>query len=147
MDIEEYIEKIVENGKIEDMEELSDMLEITLEIVKNYDKECYKDLEMKLYKMAYGSHLNKKMAEKIVDKMRPYGMRWNFEETRNMLRQRGLNNIDENEFFTVINSGYNDYKNLFNEDVESYIRFAIDFIEDEDAKQGKVFKYFTQIVE
>lgn len=147
MDIEEYIEKIVENGKVEDMEELSDMLETTMEIVKDYDKDCYKDLEMKLYKMAYGSHLNKKMAEKIVDKMRPFGMRWSFEETKNMLRQRGLNNIDENEFYVVINSAYNDYKDLFNEDVESYVRFAIDFIEDEDAKQGKVFKYFTQIVE
>lgn len=147
MDIEEYIEKIVENGKVEDMEELSDMLETTMEILKDYDKDCYKDLEMKLYKMAYGSHLNKKMAEKIVDKMRPYGMRWSLEEIKNMLRQRGLNNIDEIEFFTVINSAYNDYKDLFNEDTESYVRFAIDFIEDEDAKQGKVFKYFTQIVE
>ena len=46
MDIEEYIEKIVDNGKIEDMQELSDMLEDTMEIIKDYDKECYKDFEM-----------------------------------------------------------------------------------------------------
>ena len=145
MDIEEYIEKIVDNGKIEDMQELSDMLEDTMEIIKDYDKECYKEFEMKLYKMAYGNHLNKTMAEEIVHKMRPYGEKFTFEETRNLQRQRGINDIDEVEFYIVINSAYNDYKDLFNEDLESYIRFTIDFIKDEDAKQDKVFIYYTEI--
>lgn len=145
MDIEEYIEKIVDNGKIEDMQELSDMLEDTMEIIKDYDKECYKEFEMKLYKMAYGNHLNKSMAEEIVHKMRPYQERWSFEETRNLQRQRGINDIDECEFYVVINSAYNDYKDLFDEDIESYIRFTIDFIKDEDAKKDKVFLYYTTI--
>lgn len=145
MDIEEYIEKIVDNGKIEDMETLSDMLEDTMEIIKDYDKECYKEFEMKLYKMAYGNHLNKSMAEEIVHKMRPFAERWSFEETRDLQRQRGINDIDEVEFYVVINSAYNDYKDLFNEDIESYIRFTIDFIKDEDAKQDKVFIYYTEI--
>ena len=147
MDIEEYIERIVDNGKIEDMQELSDMLEDTMEIIKDYDKDCYKDFEMKLYKMAYGNHLNKSMAEKIVNKMRPYGMKWDIEQTKDIQRQRGINDIPEVDFFIVINSAYNDYKDLFGEDLESYIRFTIDFIKDEDAKEGKVFAYFTQIVE
>ena len=104
MDIEEYIERIVDNGKIEDMETLSDLLEDTLEIIKDYDKECYKEMEMKLYKMAYGNHLNKSMAEEIVHKMRPFGERFNLEETRNLQRQRGINDIDEYEFYVVLNS-------------------------------------------
>lgn len=142
MDIEEYLEKIVDNGKIEDMQELSDMLEDTMEIIKDYDKECYKEFEMKLYTLAYGNHLNKSMAEEIVNKMRPYGERFSFEETKNLQRQRGINDIDECEFYVVINSAYNDYKDLFGDDVESYIRFTIDFIKDEDAKPNKVFNYF-----
>ena len=146
MDIEEYIEKIVDNGKIEDMEELSDMLEDTMEIIKDYDKECYKEMEMKLYKMAYGSHLNKSMAQDIVHKMRPFGERWSYEEAESIQRQRGINDIDTPSFYTVLNSAYNDYKDIFSEDVEGYIRFTIDFIKDEDAKEGKVFKYFTEIV-
>ena len=145
MDIEEYIERIVDNGKIEDMETLSDLLEDTLEIIKDYDKDCYKEMEMKLYTLAYGNHLNKSMAETIVHKMRPYAEHWSFEETRNLQRQRGINDIDEVEFYIVINSAYNDYKDLFNEDLESYIRFTIDFIKDEDAKQDKVFLYYTII--
>lgn len=104
MDIEEYIEKIVDNGKIEDMEILSDLLEDTLEIIKDYDKECYKEFEMKLYVLAYGSHLNKSMAEEIVHNMRPYGERFSFEETKEFQRQRGINDIDEYEFYVVLNS-------------------------------------------
>ena len=144
MDIEEYIERIVDNGKIEDMETLSDLLEDTLEIIKDYDKDCYKEMEMKLYKMAYGNHLNKSMAQDIVNKMRPYGMRWNIEETESLQRQRGIEDIPKADFFVVINSAYNDYKDIFGEDLEGYIRFTIDFIKDEDAKEGKVFKYFVE---
>ena len=145
MDIEDYIEKIVDNGKIEDMEELSDILEDTMEIIKDYDEKCYKDFEMKLYKMAYGNHLNKSMAEEIVNQMRPFGMKWDIEQTKDMQRQRGINDIPEVDFFIVINSAYNDYKDLFGEDLESYIRFTIDFIKDEDAKKDKVFIYYTEI--
>ena len=146
MDIEEYIEKIVDNGKIEDMQELSELLEDIMEIIKDYDKECYEDFEMKLYEMAYGNHLNKSMAQDIVNKMRPYGQRWSYEESRNLQEQRGIKDIDPIEFFVVMNSAYNDYKDIFSEDIEGYIRFTIDFIKDEDAKEGKVFAYFTQIV-
>lgn len=144
MDIEDYIEKIIVNGKIEDMEILSDMLEDTMEIIKDYDKDCYKEMEMKLYKMAYGSHLNKEMAEQIVNKMHPYGERWKYEEIQNLQKQRGINDIDTPSFFTVINSAYNDYKDIFGEDLEGYIRFTIDFIKDEDGKENKVFKYFVE---
>jgi len=143
MDIEEYIERIVDNGRIEDMQTLSELLEDTMEIIKDYDKECYKDFEMKLYKMAYGNHLNKSMAEEIVNKMRPYGMRWSFQETEDMQKQRGIDDIPKADFFVVINSAYNDYQDIFRDDLEGYIRFTIDFIKDEDAKEGKVFKYFV----
>lgn len=143
MDIEEYIERIVDNGKIEDMETLSDMLEDTMEIIKDYDEKCYKDFEMKLYKMAYGNHLNKSMAEDIVNKMRPFGKHWDYEETKNLQEQRGINDIDPTSFYTVINYAYNVYKNLFSEDIEGYIRFTVDFINNENMTEEKLFKFFT----
>lgn len=145
MDLEKLIDKVAENGKLEDMEELSEMLEHTMQIVKNYDEDCYKKYEMKLYKMAYGLHLNKSMAEEIVHNMRPSGMRWTYSEVEEMQRQRGLGDIDTPSFFTVINSAYNDYRDIFGEDIEMYIKFTLDFIEDEDAKDGKVFLYFTTL--
>ena len=72
-------------------------------------------------------------------------MKWSIQETSDIQRQRGINDIPDPAFFTVINSAYNDYNNLFGENIEDYIKFTLDFIDDEDAKQDKVFLYFTQI--
>lgn len=147
MDIEEIIKTIVDNGRVEDMHELSDILEDTLEDLKKYDKNCYKEYEMKLYEMAYGNNLNREMAEEIVSKMRPYQKKWDIEQTRHIQEQMNLDNINPIDFFVVINMAYNDYENIFRDDIEMYAKFAEDFIEDEDAKEGKVFLYFTTIPE
>jgi len=145
MDIEEIIQRIVDNGRIEDMKTLSDILEETMELIKRYDPDCYKQYEMELYKMAFGDTLNKEMAENIVSQMRPYGKHWNIEETRRLQEQRGIHDIRDVDFFVVMNSAYNDYNNIFGDDIEGYIRYTVDFVNDEDAREGKVFIYFTEI--
>lgn len=147
MDIEEIIQKVVDNGRIEDMEKLSDMLEDTMEIIEKYDKECYDKYLMELYKMAYGDILNIDMAEEIVSKMKPYGKRWSIQETEKIQDQYGIDDIRSADFFVVLNSAYNDYRDLFEDDMQKYIKFTMDFIQDEDAKPGKVFLYFTTIPE
>lgn len=145
MDIEEIIQKIVENGKVEDMETLSDILEDTMEELEKYDKDYFDKYTMKLYKMAYGNVLNKEMAEEVVSKMRPYGERWDIEESQSIMEQYGINGVRIIDFYIVINSAYNDYRDLFEDDIEKYVRFTMDFIQDEDAKMDKVFLYFTEI--
>lgn len=145
MEIEDYIERIIEKGNIQDMESLSDMLEETMDIVKDYDKECYHKLETKLYEMAYGKTLNKEMAEKIVSNMRPYGKKWTMNETMDIQEQYGLDHIKSADFFTILNSAYNDYNDLFKDNIDLYVKFAVDFIEDEDAKEDKTYLYFTTI--
>ena len=147
MDIEEIIQKIVDNGRVEDMETLSDILEDTMEEIEKYNKECYDKFIMELYKMAYGNTFNKKMAEEIVSNMRPYGQRWSIEETKQLQEQYGIDNVRNADFYIVINSAYNDYRDLFGEDTENYIKFTMDFITDEDAKPDKVFLYYTTIPE
>ena len=142
MDIEEIIQVIVDNGRIEDMRTLSDMLENTLEELQNYDKECYDKYMMELYKMAYGNTLNKQMAEEIVASMRPYGQRWSMQETQEIQERYGINNVRAVDFYVVMNSAFNDYRNLFDDNTDMYVKFTMDFINDEDAKEGKVFKYF-----
>lgn len=151
MDIEEYIEKIIDNGKIEDMETLSELLEDTMEIIKDYDKECYKEFEMKLYVLAYGSHLNKSIAEEIVNNMRPFGKRWSLEESKKIQEQFGMNDISPIDFFTVLNRNFNDSRDTAErftknpeEEVEFYVCLTRDFIKDEDAKPNKVFNYFVE---
>lgn len=144
MDIEKIIQRIVDNGSVEDMHTLSDILEETMEIIKKYDPKCLKKYELELYKMAYGNTLSKELAEEIVYYMRPTGKRWSIEETSRIQEEYGLD-VREVDFYIVMNSAYNDYHNLFGEDVESYIKFSLDFINDEDAKKDKVFLYYTTI--
>lgn len=145
MEVKDYVERIIDNSNIEDMHKLSKMLEETMERLKMYDEDFFKKKEMELYKMAYGSNLNKNMAEKIVSSMKPYGQKWSLEQTSQIQQEYGINDIRDIDFYVVINSAYNDYKDLFNEDMEMYIKFTIDFIKDEDAKIEKVFLYYTEI--
>ena len=145
MHIKKYIQMIVENGRQEDMEELSDILDETINIIKEYDHSLYDKYKMCLYKMAYGNSFDEEMAEDIIRNMKPYGMRFSIEDSRQIQSQFGLDNINPIDFWIVINSAYNDYRDLFEDNLEMYARYARDFIEDEDAKQDKVFVYFTTI--
>lgn len=144
MDIKKIIQRIVDNGSVEDMHTLSDILEETMEIIKEYNPKCLKKYELELYKMAYGNTLSRELAEEIVYYMRPIGKKWSIEETSRIQEEYGLD-VRDVDFYIVMNSAYNDYHNLFGEDVESYIKFSLDFINDEDAKKDKVFLYYTTI--
>lgn len=144
-EIKEMIQKIADDGDRREMEELSEILDEVICVVKDYDETLYKKYKMELYRMAYGNRLNKEMAEEIVSKMKPYKMRWSLEETRDIQQEYGLDNFNEYDFFVVMNSAYNDYRDIFGDNLEMYTRYTRDFIKDEDAKEGKVFLYFTTI--
>lgn len=152
MDIEEYIEKIVDNGKIEDMQELSDMLEDTMEIIKDYDEKCYKDFEMKLYEMAYGKKLTDNMKREWVKKMRPMS-KWTEEEVKNIVSQYGFE-VPYMSAFVILNMLYSDMKSAFGdgndeESLKRYLRGTSDWYFDEDAKvdgEEKLFNYKMYIV-
>lgn len=145
MEIEDYIERIIEKGDIRDMNTLSDILEEVMKVLKDYDKECYQKYEMELYKMAYGNTLSKEMAEKIVNNMKPYGKKWTLNQTMDIQEKYGLDRIKSTDFFVVMNSAYNDYNDIFDDKLDLYVKFAEDFINDEDAVDGKVLIYFTTI--
>lgn len=143
--IKEDIIKIVNDGDINEMEELSDMLQEVIEIVFKYNENKGKEYELRLYRMAWGDILSKEMAEEIISKMQPYHMRWSLEESRNIQNDYDLDNIRDIDFWIVMNSAFNDYRDLFGDNLEMYIKYTRDFILDEDAKSNKVFKYFTTI--
>ena len=143
--IKEDIIKIVDDGDRMEMEELSDMLQEVIEIVFKYNENKGKEYELRLYRMAWGDILSKEMAEEIISKMQPYHMRWSLEESRNIQNDYDLDNIRDIDFWIVMNSAFNDYRDLFGDNLEMYIKYTRDFILDEDAKSNKVFKYFTTI--
>ena len=145
MKIEHYIRKIVDDGDRREMEELSDILADVINIVKRYDEDCYNEYKMKLYKMAYGNQLTEDMAEDIVKKMKPVGERWSIDETEQMQRDYGINDIKPADFYAIMNMAFNDFRNVFGDNLETYIRYTEAFINDEDAKPGKVLNYFLTI--
>ena len=102
MKIREYINKIAENGKKEDMQELGDMLAELVCSLKQAHPEEYKKYKMKLYTMAYGYTFTDEKAEKIVAEMQPYHTHWTKEQTTQVMKNAGLK-FDENEFFVVMN--------------------------------------------
>ena len=144
-EIKGYIKKIVDDGDQSEMEELSDILDEVVYVIKKYNENLFEEYKMCLYRMAYGDKLNQQMAQDIVNNMKPYGMRWNLEDTKRIQIDYDSTDIDDIDFFVVINSAYNDYQNLFGDNIDMYVRFTKDFINDEDAKNGKVFRYFTTI--
>lgn len=152
MDIEEYIEKIIDNGKIEDMQELSEMLEDTMEIIKDYDKDCYKDFEMKLYVLANGKVLTDNMKREWVKEMRPMS-KWTEEEVKNIASQYGFE-VPYMSAFVILNMLYSDMKSAFGdgndeESLKRYLRGTNDWYFDEDAKvdgEQKLFNYKMYIV-
>lgn len=62
-----------------------------------------------------------------------------------LANQYGFMNINDIDFWVVMNSAYNDYRDIFKENIEIYAKWSYAFIKDEDADEGKVFKYFTTI--
>ena len=145
MHIEKYIKKIIEEGNQEEMEHLSDMLVDLIYDLKRYNEEKAKKYKMCLYKMAYGEVLSEEMAEEIVEKMYPDGLHWTKEQTTAVKNQYGFADIRDIDFWVVMNSAYNDYKDLFKDNVEMYAKYSYAFIKDPDAKENKVFRYFTKI--
>lgn len=145
MIIKEYIEKIIENGKSEDMKELSNMLDESIVKLKILEPECYKKYKMKLMGIAYGYKFDKEMAEEIVNDMRPLGEYWNM-ETTNRLKREYSSDTNECDFYIVMNSLVNDYNKIIDkDDADTYAKLSNAFINDEDAKKDKVWIYYNEI--
>ena len=142
MRIKSYIDKIVENGKDEDMEKLSEMLvEITCKMKElHYDK--YEYYKMCLYELAYGKTISDEMREEIVERI---GEHWTLAETETVRSKYGYSDILPNEFNVVMNMAYSDYSDVFGDNLDLYAKFSKAFIKDDDAKEGKVYIYFNQI--
>ena len=144
MKIRDYINKIVINGKQDDMEELSNMLDDLICDLKEEKPKLYKKYKDELYEIANGKILNEEMAYKWVNNMKPVGEHWTIEETTNAMKQMGynLNNID---FYVVANMMYNDYYDLVKEDEELALKLSYMWLNDEDSVKYKLYEYYKYI--
>lgn len=145
MKIKEYIAKIIINGRQEDMEELSDMFDESLEKLKEKDEKCYEEYKAKLYEMVNGKELTEEMANEWVYNMKPKHEHWTMEETTEAMQKMGYN-CDKLEFYVVANMVYNDYYDLVKDNEELALRLANDWLKDEDAKENKLYEYWKHVI-
>ena len=137
MKVRQYIEKIGENKKVEDMKELGDMLADIIYSTKESHPEMYEKYKMKLYIMANGKVLTDDMKREWVAEMKPMA-KWTEEEVKSVVEQYGIK-VPYMSAFVIINMLYSDMKNAFGdgndeESLKRYLQGTNDWYFDEDAE-------------
>ena len=140
--MKEYINKIVENGKQEDMDCLSDIMVDLLYGLKETNKDEYKKYKTKIKGMAYDYTLDDELAKEIVMDMKLLGEYWDIGTIKAAIEPDQHNLAD---MYVVMNSLANDYSNVINtEDVDTYIKMAHSWIDDIDGRNNKIWWYFVK---
>lgn len=140
--MKEYIDKIVKNGKQQDMECLSEMLVDLLYDKKETDYDEFRKYKNKIKGMAYDYKIDKELAEEIVKDMKPLGEYWNMETVASVI---GNDSHRLEDMYVVMNSLVNDYQNVVSpEEVETYIKMAHAWLDDVDGKENKIWWYFVK---
>ena len=139
--IKKYIQMVVNNGKQEDMECLSDILSDVIYLMKDEHYDMYKKYKNKIKGMAYNYQIDKELAHEIVKNMKPLGEYWNMDTVISVI---GNNNHRAEDMYVVMNSLANDYQDIISlEDAETYIKMAHAWLDDVDQKEHKLWKYFV----
>lgn len=141
MKTRDYVDKILasdENKKIE-------MADLICEMMEDLKEKDIKEYERKIYEISEGRELNEDKARCLIEKMKPFGKKWEINETEEVKNAYGFTDLRSIDFWIVMNSAFNDYNDLFKDNVEWYAKFSKDFIKDEDAVDDKVYYYFTMI--
>ena len=148
-EVKKEIEIISDKKNLEDMEELGEIFRKMLCMLEKDHPEKAKKYRMKIHIMAYGEVLTEDMAKEIVHEMKPAGEHWNIEQTTAVKNEYGITDISDVDFYISMNKSYNDNKDTVeyfladeSQRLEMYVRLTKDFINDIDARPGKVFRYF-----
>lgn len=126
-------------------EHITDILDMLMCDAKDKNHELYNHIEDEMYEMVHGKNVNEEMAKKWVHNMRPAGEHWDIEETTNAMHNLGYShNIVD--FYIVANMCFNDYYDLVKEDEVLALKLAHDWLDDEDAKDCKLYQYWRHII-
>lgn len=138
------IKDIVAKKDTETMYELECFVIDLIDEIKAKDRQRYKELEYKLYKIVYGEHLNEELAHKWVAKMEnkdgTKGEHWTYEQT-----SQYADKLNKCDFYVALNMVYSDFYNP-KFDLATYIELAKDWLNDKDVGDGKLLKYYMFVV-
>lgn len=137
-----YVDKI---NLVDHKEKVRDILDMLLCEVKDEDHELYKHVEGELYEMAYGKKLNEEIAHEWVKSMKPVGEYWSETNTTEAMNSLGYHH-DAIDFYVVANMMKNDYDDITHSDDGLALKLAHDWLDDEDAKECKLYQYWKHVV-
>lgn len=144
MKVREMLEVIIDRGRNEDMVKLNEMLNDLICDLKEQKPKLYKEYKKELYELAYGRTITPDKAKNIVNKMLPYGEHYNMEYADEVKDRYSIkHNISD--IYLVINSLYNDYHELLEENDEMYAKMTKLWLSDSDSVEDKVYEYFCNI--
>ena len=136
----EYLRKILSSG-----DKTEATIDLICEMMEDLKEKDIKEYKREIYELSEGKVLNEEKAGHLIAEMKPYGKKWELNETEEVRNSYGYADIRPVDFWIVMNSAFNDYNDLFKDNVEWYAKFARDFIKDEDAVEDKVYYYYTMI--
>ena len=138
MTCKDYLNAIVENNG--DMEELGNIMCDCISMLSPSNR---KEIESRMYVLAYGERINEDMAIESVEAMQPYGEHWSMEQTTQVGNSYGYDEFSKCSWYWTMNMMYNDYHSIIGDDTNMYIKMSKAFLLDEDAPDGdiKVYRY------
>lgn len=142
MESKSYLKKIITFDNDTKKEE---MMELICDMIEDLDHDEHEEVERRLYEILEGRVLTEDKARHLIEAMKPYGKKWELADTEGVRTQYGYEDIRPVDFWIVMNSAFNDYNDIFKDNVEMYAKFSRDFIKDEDAVDEKVYYYFTML--
>lgn len=144
MKIKEMLAKIIDKGNIEDMYKLNDMLDNLICDLKEQKPKLYKEYKKELYELAYGNVILEDKAIEIVKNMKPNGEHYSLEYAKDIKENYNIK-YSVSDVYLVINSLYNDYHDLLEDNDEMYAKMTKLWLNDSDSVEDKVYVYFMNI--
>ena len=138
--VKHTLDEIIRHGSSEDMHVLAD---IFMDAYASSDDHNKKHIYHRMHRLAHGNHLSRDMADEWVagmtNKDGTIGPHWSYEQT-----SAYADNCDKNDFYAVLNMMWSDYYNPTLSQTQ-YIALAKDFLNDKDAPEDKVVRYYCEI--
>ena len=128
-------------------EEILHIFDDVLTSMKEHHPDMYKETKMKLYVAVNGYHFNQHMLDDVyatmVNDNGTPAPKWSMEDTTSVARNMGIvfDKFNEYDWNYAMNMIYSDYSEVLGENVQSYSRMAVKFLDDKDAPEGKALRY------
>lgn len=144
MKIKEMLNTIIDKGKPEDMHKLNEMLNELICDLKEENPELYHEYKKELYELAFGKVIIEEKAKEIVHKMEPYGEHYSMENAE-YIKDKYSIRYSTSDVYLVLNSLYNDYHDLLDENDDTYAKMTKLWLNDADSVEYKTYAYFCHI--